>query len=307
MDALPGLGHACGHNIIATAGTYAAVILKSALGQGFAGTIEVVGTPAEEKGSGKVQMIKDGVFNRSDVVLQIHPHSLDTVVGQALARRTLVIEFFGRKAHAAAAPQAGANALDALVFFYHSAVLPRTKIPAGCLIHGIIEKGGEAPNIVPDYARARFSFRADTASKLDRLVDDIRALVGAASAATGCRDKISEPGPGVSTFRRNAALEGLFAALFEGRGRSDPWKFRESYGSTDLANVSQVVPTIEPLIKASDFPIHTEGFERDAIAPAGERALLDGVFFLASAAARILTDPGLLARIREDFQRDADA
>ncbi|HVP91504.1 MAG TPA: amidohydrolase [Terriglobales bacterium] len=304
MDALPGLGHACGHNIIGTASTYAAVILKSVLGSGPgpAGAVEVVGTPAEERGSGKVRLIQDGVFARSDAVLQIHPHSLDTVVNQALARRTLVVEFFGRKAHAAAAPLEGRNALDSLVLFYHSAALPRAKLEPGTLFHGIIEAGGEATNIIPDYARGRFSLRADTMAKLERLVGGVEALAEKAAAETGCQTKISEPGPGVTTFRRNPVLEEVFSGLFEERGRPDPFKVRESYGSTDLANVSWVAPTIEPLVKASDFPIHTEGFARDAAAAGGERALLDGVYFLAAAAARILTDPALLERIREDFR-----
>lgn len=307
MDALPGLGHACGHNIIGTAGTYAAIVLRSVLGPEIAGSIEVVGTPAEEKGSGKVRMIGSGAFKTSDVVLQIHPHSLDTVVGQALARRTLVVEYFGKKAHAAAAPGAGANALDALVVFYHSAALPRTKVPAGCLFHGIIEAGGEAPNIIPDYARGRFSLRADAMPKLERFLAEVSALAQAAAAATGCRCQVSEPGPGVTTFRRNTALEHLFAGLFEERGRSDPWKTRQSYGSTDLANVSQVVPTIEPLIKASDFPIHSEEFAKDAVGAGGERALLDGVYVLACGGYRIITDPGLLEKVRRDFLDGAGA
>ena len=306
MDALPGLGHACGHNIIGTAGTYAAIVLKSVLGCDIPGTIEVVGTPAEERGSGKVRMIQDGIFSRSDVVLQIHPHSIDTVIGQALARRSLIVEFFGQKAHAAAAPLQGRNALDALVLFYHSAALPRTKFPAGTLFHGIIESGGEAPNIIPDYARGRFSLRSDTMSKLGSLVAEVRRLAERAAEETGCRAKIGEPGPGVTTFRRNRVLEEIFAPLFMERGRSDPAKVRETYGSTDLANVSWVVPTIEPMIKASDFPIHTEGFARDAIAAGGEKALLDGVYFLAAAAARILTGPPLLERVRADFRAKAE-
>jgi amidohydrolase len=306
MDALPGLGHACGHNIIGTAGTYAAVVLKSVLGRDLAGTIEVVGTPAEERGSGKVRMIRDGIFARSDVVLQIHPHSLDTVICQALARRTLVIEFFGKKAHAAASPQEGRNALDALVLFYHAAALPRSKFAPGTLFHGIIESGGEAPNIIPDYARGRFSLRADSMDKLDRLVCEVKGLAEKAAADTGCRAKIAEPGPGVTTFRRNRVLEEIFSGLFEERGRSDPAKLRESYGSTDLANVSWVAPTIEPMIKASDSPIHTEGFARDAAGPGGERALLDGVYVLAAAAARILTEPGLIERVRADFMAKAE-
>jgi metal-dependent amidase/aminoacylase/carboxypeptidase family protein len=247
-------------------------------------------------------MIQDGVFALSDVVLQIHPHMLDTVVCQAMARRTLVVEFFGRKAHAAAAPLEGRNALDALVLFYHEAALPRTKLPPGTLFHGIIESGGEAPNIIPDYARGRFSVRADSMPKLEGLLDEVRRLADKAAKETGCRSAISEPAPGVTTFRRNRALEELFAGLFVERGRRDPVKLRESYGSTDLANVSWVVPTIEPMVKASDFPIHTEGFARDAVADSGERALLDGVYVLAAAAASVLTEPALLERIRADFR-----
>ncbi|MEN6559935.1 MAG: M20 family metallopeptidase [Acidobacteriota bacterium] len=305
MDALPGLGHACGHNIIGTAGAYAAVVLKSAFADGLAGTIEVVATPAEERGSGKVRLIQDGVFARSDVVLQIHPHMLDTVICQALARRTLVVEFFGKKAHAAAAPREGRNALDALVAFYYAAALPRTKFAPGTLFHGIIESGGDVPNIIPDYARGRFSLRADTMSGLGRLVSEARGLAEKAAAEAGCRVKVGEPGPGVTTFRRNRALEDVFSELFVERGRPDPARLRESYGSTDLANVSWVAPTIEPMIKASDFPIHTEGFARDAVGPGGEKALLDGVYFLAAAAARILTEPGLLERVRADFRAGA--
>ncbi|HSA95401.1 MAG TPA: amidohydrolase, partial [Acidobacteriota bacterium] len=203
MDALPGLGHACGHNIIGTAAAYAAIVLRSVLAPSVPGTIEVVATPAEERGSGKVRMIQDGVFAGSDVVLQVHPHSLDTVVGQALARRTLVIEFFGKKAHAAAAPREGRNALDALVSFYHAAALRRAKLAVGTLFHGVIESGGEAPNIIPDYARGRFSLRADTMLKLEGLVAEVKGLVDKAAAETGCRSKIVEPGPGVTTFRRN--------------------------------------------------------------------------------------------------------
>jgi amidohydrolase len=301
MDALPGLGHACGHNIIGTAGAYAAVVLKSVLGRDLAGAIEVVATPAEERGSGKVRLIQEGLFETSDAVLQIHPHVLDTVICQALARRTLVVEFFGRKAHAAAAPHEGRNALDALVLFYHAAALPRTKLPAGTLFHGIIESAGEAPNIIPDYARGRFSLRADAMPKLDRLVDEVRRLAAKAAEDAGCRAEIGEPGPGVTTFKRNRVLEEIFAGLLVERGRPEPAKLRESYGSTDLANVSWIAPTIEPMLKASDDPIHTEGFARDAVGPGGERALLDGVYVLAAAAARLLTEPDLLARVRADF------
>ena len=306
MDALPGLGHACGHNIIGAAGVYAAVVLGAVLPPGTPGTVEVVGTPAEERGSGKVRLVRDGVFAGSDAVLQIHPHALDSVICQAMARRTFVVEFFGRKAHAAAAPGAGANALDALVDFYHAAVLPRAKLPPGTLFHGIIEAGGEAPNIVPDYARGRFSLRADAMAKLDSLAEHASCLARDAAAAAGCRVEITEPGPGVTTFKRNAVLEDLFAGLFEERGRLGPRRFRNAYGSTDLANVSWAVPTIEPMVKAADAPIHTEEFARAAAGEGGERALLDGVYFLARAGYRLLTEPALLDEVRRDFRTAAE-
>jgi metal-dependent amidase/aminoacylase/carboxypeptidase family protein len=143
-------------------------------------------------------------------------------------------------------------------------------------------------------------------SLLERLVGEAERLAAKAAEDTGCRVKITEPGPAVTTFRRNRALEELFAGLFEERGRTEPAKTRSSYGSTDLANVSQVVPTIEPMVKASDFPIHTEGFARDAVGPGGERALLDGVYFLAAAAARLMTDSALLERVRADFRTGSE-
>lgn len=301
MDALPGLGHACGHNIIGTAGTFAAVVLKSVLGPGTRGTIEVIGTPAEEKGSGKVVLLQAGVFRDSDAVLQVHPHMLDSVVCQAMARRAVTVEYFGKKAHAAASPGEGANALDALVMFYHSAAIPRSKLPPGCLFHGIIDAGGEATNVIPDYARGRFSIRADDMARLESFYNKVAVLARAAAEATGCRLKMTETAPAATTFKRNRILEDLFAGLFEDRGRTEPRKTREFYGSTDLANVSQAVPAIEPMIKAGPFPIHTEEFARDAVGPGGDKALLDGVYFLAMAGARLLTEPGLLERVRHAF------
>lgn len=301
MDALPEIGHACGHNIIAAAGVYAPIVLQSALGPSFPGTIQVIGTPAEERGSGKVSLLQAGVFEGADAVLQMHPHALDTVVCQAMARRTVVVEFFGKKAHAAAAPHEGVNALDALVLFYQSAALARQQFPPGCLFHGIIEEGGRSANVIPDYARGRFSLRADRPSSLELLRERLRAWAQAAGEATGCRVNATESGHAVTTFRRNRALEDLFVGLFESIGRSEPRKTRRAFGSTDLASVSQAVPAIEIFVKSSDCPIHTEGFARDAAAESGDRALLDGVFLLAAGGYRLLSEPQLLERVRESF------
>ncbi|OGD23700.1 MAG: hypothetical protein A2Y70_05110, partial [Candidatus Aminicenantes bacterium RBG_13_64_14] len=254
MDALPGLGHGCGHNIIAAAAVWSAAVLKTVMGGTLEGSVEVVGTPAEERGSGKVALIEAGVFDGADAVLQMHPHALDTVVGQAMARRSLSVEFFGRKAHAAAAPGEGRNALDALVLFYHSLILQPGKLPAGCLLHGVIEEGGEAPNIIPGLARGRFSFRTDAMSKVEPGLNMIREAARAAAATTGCTQAVTETGSAATTSKRNAELENLFAALLERRGRKDPVKLRTAYGSTDLANVSHVCPTIEIMVKAGTNP-----------------------------------------------------
>jgi len=302
MDALPEIGHACGHNIIAAAGVYAPIVLAAALGPQLPGTIQVIGTPAEERGSGKVALLEAGLFDGAGTVLQMHPHSMDTVICQAMARRTFTVECFGKAAHAAAAPQEGVNALDALVSFYQSASLARQQFPPGCLFHGIFEDGGRSVNVIPDYARGRFSLRAQSMSDLARLFDRIGAWVRGASEATGCRVVLSEVGRSVTCFKRNAALEELFAGLFESIGRTGPRKTRRSFGSTDLANVSMALPAIEILLKASDHPIHTEDFARDAAAEGGDRTLLDGVFLLAAGGYRLLTDPGLAVQVRQAFE-----
>lgn len=306
MDALPEIGHGCGHNIIAAAGVYSAIVLSSALGRDFPGTVQVIGTPAEERGSGKVTLLEAGAFAGSDVVLQMHPHSLDTVICQALARRSMVVEFFGRKAHAAAAPDEGINALDAMVLFYQSAALARQQFPQGCLFHGVIDEGGRSPNVIPDHTSGRFSLRAERMQALELLERRIRSCAAAAARATGCRVTVSESGHGVTTFRRNRALEELFAGLFESIGRSEPRKLRRSFGSTDLASVSQAVPAIEIFVKASEHPIHTEGFARDAAGPGGDRALLDGILLLASAGRGLMTEPEVLERVRACFAAGPD-
>jgi amidohydrolase len=301
MDALPQIGHGCGHNIIAAAGAYAPIVLAAALGEDFPGSLQVIGTPAEERGSGKVSLLEAGAFAGSEVVLQMHPHSLDTVICQAMARRTIVVEYFGRAAHAAAAPQEGLNALDAMVLFYQSTALARQQFPPGCLFHGIIEQGGGSANVIPDYTRGRFSLRAERMEALAGLEQRVRACAAAAAQATGCRLGLEGSGHPVSTFRRNRALEELFAGLFESIGRLQPRRKRRSFGSTDLANVSQAVPAIEIFLKASDQPIHTEGFARDSAGPGGDRALLDGIYLLASAGMRLLREPELLEAVRASF------
>ena len=307
MDALPEIGHGCGHNIIAAAGVYAPILLASALGPDFPGSLQVIGTPAEERGSGKVTLLEAGAFEGSDVVLQMHPHSLDTVICQAMARRTIRVEYFGRQAHAAAAPQEGINALDALVLFYQSAALARQQFPPGCLFHGIIEQGGQSANVIPDYTRGSFSLRAERMESLEELERLIRGCASAAAEATGCRVSVQEKGHSVSSFKRNRALEDLFAGLFESIGRSGPRRMRRSFGSTDLASVSQAVPAIEIFLKASDHPIHTEGFARDAVGAAGDRALLDGVLLLALAGERLLGEPALLETVRASFSASTEA
>jgi len=187
------------------------------------------------------------------------------------------------------------------VLFYHSLILRPGRLPAGCLLHGVIDKGGEAPNVIPDFARGRFSFRADAMSKVEPGLEVIRNAARAAAEATGCTHDVNETGPAASTYKRNTELESLFAGLLERRGRRDPVKFREAYGSTDLANVSRVCPTIELLVKAGENPIHTEGFARDAASKSGDRALLDGVFCLAAAGCRLMAEPGLRERVRKAF------
>jgi amidohydrolase len=280
-DALPSLGHACGHNVIAAAGLGAGLALAPIarrLGRG----LRLLGTPAEEGGGGKILLLRRGAFDGAAAVLLTHPGDGDVVLPPIRAAARIAVTCFGRPAHAALSPHRGRNALDALVLGYQAAGALRGVLPPGDQVHGTITDGGGPPNVVPARAAATFIVRSVDADGLARALDRTAACFTGAAAATGCRASMKLAGPVYRELRPDPTLARAYHRhlLTLGRsplplgapGRSVPG------GSTDLGNVSQEVPAIHPklAIAPAGVATHTPAFARYAVGPAADRAVLDG-------------------------------
>ena len=261
-DALPGIGHGCGHNIIAAAGLgagLAAATVVAACG----GRLEVMGTPAEEGGGGKVIMGDRGAFDGVDVALAVHPAGFDLVQPDVIAIATYEVEYFGRAAHAAAAPQRGRNALDAAVLGYNTVAALRQHIAPTDRIHGVFLKAGDKANIVPDHTLAQWFVRSATATSLQALKERVLACLEAGAAAAGCTMEVRQPWPEYTDLRSNGPLGELYRANSARLGRplDYPTAANRLIVSTDMGNVSYRVPTIHPIVKVSpsDVALHTAG------------------------------------------------
>ena len=285
LDALPGVGHACGHNVIATAAVGAGLALAPLADElGF--RVTVLGTPAEEKIGGKVDLIRAGAFEGAAAAMMIHPAPEDVVDPPVLAVLHLEVEFHGKDAHAAAAPWEGRNALDAFVHAYNGVSMLRQHMLPTDKIHCIITHGGDAPNIIPSLTRSEWYVRAATKARLDEMMGRFDDILAAAARATGCtyavahqgyeyEDLVSDP---VMTrlFEQNAAALGR--AMARGADREPG-----TSGSTDMGNVSHVVPSIHPMIgmDTKGAVNHQPEFAAHTITPDGERALHDGALAMA--------------------------
>jgi amidohydrolase len=285
MDALPGVGHACGHNVIATAALGAGLAVRD-LADKLGFRITVLGTPAEEKYSGKVDLINAGAFEGAAASMMVHPADDDTVDPRILAVNHLIVEFRGKDAHAAASPWEGINALDAFVQAYvNTATLRQAMYPTD-KIHCMITDGGDAPNIIPSYTRSEWYVRAATDARLTELMQKVQACWDAAALATGCTVEVSNSGHPMIDLISDPVLTDLYLANTTALGRPmqrgadrDPSKA----GSTDMGNVSHVVPSIHPMID-----IHPQGavnhqpeFAAHTVTPDGDRAIRDGALAMA--------------------------
>jgi amidohydrolase len=309
-DALPGVGHACGHNIIATAG-YGAAIALSKLNGRLPGRVRYLGTPAEERFGGKEIIARAGAFERTDAAMMIHPSNMDLATMPCIAIAEVEVTFNGRAAHASAMPHRGLNALDAVVTAYQSIAQLRQHIRQTERIHGIITEGGLAPNIVPERASCRFYVRAADVHQLAPLKKRVHACFEAAALATGCNPDIrwgdadyldlKTNWPMAEAFVRNANLLGReFASP-----RSAPAGFA---GSTDMGNVSHRVPSIHPMMAVAPpgVIIHNAEFARWAASEKGDAAVIDGAKALAMTALALMCEKGLLETTRADFDATAD-
>jgi amidohydrolase len=306
MDGLPGLGHACGHNIIAAASTGAALILRKILPPGAA-TIRIFGTPAEELGIGKIEMIKAGCFEGIDFAMMVHPSSKRQVIKQFLGLAKVRFIFHGKAAHAAAYPENGVNALDAVIQTFNSVSALRQQTRQDVRIHGIITEGGVAPNIIPARASCYFYVRADDLEELESSKSRLIACAQGASLATGCT-LVTEEDPRViapmkilPSFYRIYSEQLALLGLEESGAPPDKNK-----GSSDIGNLSQVVPTIHPHVPVGEGNnIHTEGFAKATVSVQGKLAAVEGATALALTAVELIFSPARQADICKEFHEMA--
>jgi amidohydrolase len=301
-DALVGLGHACGHNLIAAAAVGAGLALAS-LDPPLKGQIQVIGTPAEEGDGGKIILANAGVFNSIDAAMMFHPASKNMVLRQSLASSELRIEFLGKASHAAAAPEDGINALDAMILTFNNINALRPTFGPKDRVAGIILDGGSASNIIPAHTSAEFTIRSLTAKHRDELVDQVIACAQAGAQTIGCQ-MIHKVMPGYKNIIPNKIMAGLFKTNLESLGRIvvDP-NPNERMGSTDMGDISHLIPAIHPYLAIAPENIagHTVEFRDYCISESGKSGMLDAAKALALTAVDLLTDPTLLLKAKEEL------
>jgi amidohydrolase len=316
-DALPGLGHGCGHNLIGTSAIGAGLALAEVIKE-LPGSVWVLGTPAEESAAdnsgGKVHMVNAGVFENVDAAIMFHPATETAItLDRSLAARGFEFYFHGRAAHAAGAPEEGINALDAVVLFYNAVSMLRQQVRSDVRIHGIILSGGAAANIIPDYAAIRYRARADNTEYLAEVVERLVACAEGAAKATGCRLEWKEYMPGYENTLPNSVLIDLMVANLRSLGLTvQTQRKRNGRGSTDFGNVSRRVPGVEARIAITDridVPGHSIEFREAAGSDLGRQAMLNAAKGLAMTAIDLLTDPEQLklakSVLAEDLNRPA--
>lgn len=292
-DALPGLGHGCGHNTMAASGVGAAIAL-AAVADDLPGEIVFLGTPAEERGSGKQTMIEDGLFEGLDAALLYHPCDRSHVEAIALASEDAEVVFTGLQAHAASDPWKGRNALDAMILLFSSVGLWRQQLKPSARVHGIIREGGTAANIIPDRTAAWFMIRSDDEAEYRRMRDRFRELCEAAALATETSVEVTFSGL-ARTMRNNPVLAERFRANMGAYGIRDQGD-DPSAGSTDMANVSWICPTIHPdlAIAPEGTPGHSILFRDAAATPRADETTLLAATLVAQTAADLFLDPVLV-------------
>ena len=300
-DALPKIGHGCGHNIIAAASLGAAIALNRLL-DSVSGGLVVVGTPAEEGGGGKERLAAAGVFKEMDLAMMFHPGGLNIAGKDMLGRIKFKMEFFGRTAHASGSPDKGINALDAMVAAYTSINAIRQHLRPDGRIHGIITHGGDAPNIIPDYAAGLFYVRAGSRSYRDEIFERVINCAKGAALALGAECKIEIDPPKLDPMKRNAVLETAVTANMEALGVTpDPDDGRR--GSSDIGNLSHYLPSMHPVlaIVEPEIPGHSVDFREATTSDRGRQTLLDAAKMLAMTAYDYLTSDEMRNQVNEEF------
>ncbi|RBP95860.1 amidohydrolase [Cytobacillus firmus] len=304
-DALPEVGHACGHNLIGTMGIAAGIGLSKVIHE-TGGKVIVFGTPAEETKGGKVTMAEAGIFDVLDAAIMVHP--LDNFVksGSSLAMDAIQFEFFGKSAHAAASPHLGINALDAVLQTFNSINALRQHIKPDARIHGIITEGGKAANVVPDYAVAQFYVRAAKREYVNELVEKVKKCAEGAALQTGAEMKWSFYEFSYDDMVTNSPLSEAFnkELLSLGVNEAEILEQKDGSGSLDMGNVSQVAPSIHPYIKICNesYACHTHEFREAAMTEQAKEAMILGAKAMAFTGYEVLTNQELLKQMKKDFE-----
>lgn len=304
FDALPSIGHGCGHNLVGACALGAAAALKAVLDE-TGGSVTVYGAPAEETDGGKVVFAENGQFDGVDMAILCHPANAWTRSGPALALEPVQFEFFGKSSHAASAPEKGVNALDAALVTMTAINALREHIRPDARIHGVIIDGGKAANIVPDYTKVQYYVRATKQSYLNELVEKVKNCGRAGALATGCRVEITRYETAYGNMLTNELLSDVFAQELKEQFGVDMAAPRSSFGSTDLGNVSLCCPAIQPMFDITGDPAvaaHTRAMADCTQTPYAQKSMEQAACSMALTALRVLTDPDLLAKIQDEFR-----
>ncbi len=302
-DALPQTGHACGHNLIAAGSLGAAVGLAQACPD-LPGKVSLTGTPAEEKGGGKIILAKAGIFDDVDAAMMVHPDCKTELVKRTLAMTSLRVSFKGKAAHAAASPHQGINALDAVILGFNAIGALRQQIKPDARIHGIITDGGQAPNIIPEHAAAAFFIRALDLDYLEELLARVKNCLSGAAQATGTAVVIEVDELVYAPFKPNYHLSDLYHHNLQALGvKADKCPETEGIASTDVGNVSQVVPTIHPSLEICglEVAVHSPRFAEAAASEFAQERMLIAAKALAMTALDLFYTPEALKKVKKEF------
>ncbi len=306
-DALPGIGHACGHNIIATSGVGAGAALAALKDRLPKGRIQVIGTPAEEGGGGKVKLIKAGVFRDVDCAMMIHGFDRTVLHQDLLGIVRVTFEYTGKASHASADPWEGVNALDACINTFNAISMLRQQVRPDCRIHGIITNGGAAANIIPEYAAATFYVRAPSMDGMWDLYKRVVACAEGAAKAAGAALKVTQHDNIYEPMKSSRVLLDLFAANMKTVGLSEGEAIPDRKGSSDIGNVSQVIPAIQPMVAIAPLgmAIHTREFADAAVKPMARAGMVAAAKTMAMTALDLLAEPAKVQAAKAEFAQGA--
>lgn len=303
-DALPGVGHGCGHNIFGVTSLAAGILIKDCM-KDLAGEILVIGTPAEETHGAKVEMAKQGIFKEIDVAMAVHPSGeAHYRSGTSQAMEALQFAFYGKTAHAAGAPEEGINALDGVLLLFNAINALRQQTVETSRIHGIITEGGKAANIIPDYAVANFYVRTETLATLKELVEKVKDCAKGAALATGTRVEITNYETSFADLVSNQKLSSIYEKHLRSLGVEDI-RMEEKGGSTDMGDVSHCCPAIHPYFPLTTKHLigHSVEFAKASIAPEAYKGMKEAVIGMALTALELFEKKDLMEEVQEEFRK----